>query len=117
MWIYDLGLNRIAIKNANIIAALIPAAVISNIPRRPPSIPSSFILTQEACARECPKLVIGNDAPTLDIDRSLSYMPPIFKKAPMTTNKLVICPGESLLLSYIIWATIHIRPHTIKAIK
>ena len=52
MWIYSLGLKIIDIKKAKMIAALIPAAVISNMPSKPPNNPSLFIDAQEACASE-----------------------------------------------------------------
>ena len=92
------------------IAVVIPVAVKSNVPENIPIIPSEFALSSAPCIRECPKLIIGSCAPPPTWIIIQSYISNISKKAPITTNKDVICPGVSFVLSKIICDIKHIKP-------
>ena len=96
-------------------ATLIPALVKSNIPKASPIIPLSAAISIAPWINKCPKEVIGIIAPAPQYKTNLSYIPAKSKKAPITTNKVVICPGVNLVLSNIICPIKHINPEKIKA--
>ena len=87
--------------NANTRAIEIPAEVKLNIPKARPNGPSSPATSIAPCISKCPNDVIGTKAPAPQYKTILSYIPKISRKAPITTNKLVTCPGVNLVLSSI----------------
>ena len=99
------------------IAAHIPAEVKSSTPTNSPINPESLYPCRDPWVSIWPKLVIGTKAPPPAHKTILSYKLKTSKKAPITTNITVICPGVSLVLSNIICPIAHINPANKKAFK
>ena len=88
-------------KNALTTAILIPTDVKSNIPKAKPIKPFSLAISIAPWIKRWPNDVIGIIAPAPQYRTILSYIPEISSKAPITTNRLVTCPGVSFVLSKI----------------
>ena len=98
-------------------ATLIPAAVKSNSPIVSPNMPMLPAISIAPWTNKCPNDVIGTRAPAPAYSTILSYIPNISKNAPITTNRLVTCPGVSLVLSKIICDIKHTIPQNKKAYR
>ena len=91
----------------------IPADVKLNTPNDSPNGPRSFAVSIAPCTNRCPKDVIGINAPAPQCCTILSYIPNKSNDEPITTNKLVTCPGVRLVLSNIICDIRHTKPQNI----